>query len=103
MAEARKNKKNIIIFPEGTRTLTGKLGNFKKTFAILSRELNVPIIPVSIKGAYEALPTGSTFPKPFKRISVEFHEAIHPEGNTYEDIAIKVKQQIEMSLGEKVA
>ena len=103
MAEALKNKKNIIIFPEGTRTLTGKIGNFKKTFAILSRELNVPIVPVSIKGAYEAVPSGSRFPIPFKRICIEFHKPILPGENSYDDIASQVKEQIEVSLAEKVA
>ncbi len=65
MAEVLKRGKNIIIFPEGTRTQTGEIGDFKKTFAILSRELNVPIVPVAISGAYDALPRGTHFPKPW--------------------------------------
>ncbi|MEJ2637844.1 MAG: AMP-binding protein, partial [Calditrichia bacterium] len=44
MAAALKNGKNVMIFPEGTRTKDGELGKFKKTFAILSRELNVPVV-----------------------------------------------------------
>ena len=36
----------------------GKMIAFKKTFAILSKELNVPVVPVRISGAFEALPRG---------------------------------------------
>ena len=81
LGEALKKKKNIIIFPEGTRTTDGKLGEFKKTFAILSRELNVPVIPVSIKGAFDAMPKGSILPRPHK-VQVEFLEPRIPYRET---------------------
>ncbi|MFW5656034.1 MAG: AMP-binding protein [Bacteroidota bacterium] len=98
MAVALKERKNIIIFPEGTRSKSGKLGDFKKTFAILSRELNVPVVPVSIEGAGNALPTGSKFPKPFKRICVEFHPPISPENHSYDSLTDKVKSSIQQGL-----
>ncbi|MCW3787621.1 AMP-binding protein [Plebeiibacterium sediminum] len=94
MGEALKKKKNLIIFPEGTRTKNGSLGDFKKTFAILSRELNVPVVPVSIKGAYDALPKGSKFPRPFKKVMVEFLEPVLPGSSTYEHIADTVYNKI---------
>ena len=94
LAEVLKNQKNIIIFPEGTRSLTGDLGQFKKTFAILSRELNIPVVPVSIKGAINALPKGSIFPRPWKKIEVEFLQPVYPEGNSYEHIADTVRNRI---------
>ncbi len=94
MGEALKKKKNLIIFPEGTRTKNGHLGDFKKTFAILSRELNVPVVPVSIKGAYDALPKGSKFPRPFKKVIVEFLEPVLPGSNTYDHIAESVYNKI---------
>jgi len=94
MGEVLKKNKNLIIFPEGTRTLDGKLGDFKKTFAILSKELNIPVVPVSIKGAFEALPKGAIFPKPFKRIHIEFLPAILPEADTYETLTEKVYKGI---------
>ena len=60
LGEVLKRGESIIIFPEGTRTETGKLGEFKKTFAILSVELGVPVIPVTIDGAFEAMPVSYT-------------------------------------------
>ncbi len=99
MAEVLRQKRSLIIFPEGTRTRTGNLGEFKKTFAILSRELDVPVIPVSIKGAYEALPTGSKFPKPWKRINVEFLQPVYPGSHSYESLTDHVRKQIQGKLG----
>ncbi|MCK4641070.1 MAG: AMP-binding protein [Candidatus Marinimicrobia bacterium] len=98
LAEVLKNGKNIVIFPEGTRTRTGKISAFKKSFAILSCELNVPIVPVSIKGAFEALPRGSIFPKPWKKISVKFHKPVYPEGHNYESLLDQVYSKLAAEL-----
>lgn len=100
MAEVLKRGKNIIIFPEGTRTHTGELGDFKKTFAILSRELNVPIVPVAIEGAYNALPRGTHFPKPFKKINVKFLKPVLPENQTYDSLKSRIFQEISEHLNK---
>jgi len=97
LAEALKKKKNVIIFPEGTRTLNGKLGEFKKTFAILAKELNVPVVPVSIKGAFDAMPKGTIVPRPHK-VQVEFLDPIYPNKkntSTYENLTDNVYREIE--------
>jgi len=98
LAEVLKQKKNLMIFPEGTRSANGDLGDFKKTFAILSRELNIPIVPVSISGANYAMPKGSFFPKPFKKISVEFLKPIYPKNMSYENITNTVRDKIKENL-----
>jgi long-chain acyl-CoA synthetase len=98
MAEVLKQGKKIIIFPEGTRTKTGDIGDFKKTFAILSKELDIPVIPVAIDGAYKALPRGSRFPRPFTKIQVEFLNAVYPETYTTDSLRDEVKQQISQKL-----
>jgi long-chain acyl-CoA synthetase len=101
MAEVLKRGKNIIIFPEGTRTQTGEIGDFKKTFAILSRELNVPIVPVAISGAYDALPRGTLFPKPWKKINVNFLKPILPENHTYDSLKDIVQRKVSEHLKKK--
>lgn len=101
LAEVLKRGKNIIIFPEGTRTISGDIGDFKKTFAILSRELNVPVVPVVIKGAYDALPRGTHFPKPWKKINVRFLKPVKPENHTYESLKDIVKAKVTEQLNKK--
>ncbi len=98
MAVALQEGKKVIIFPEGTRTKTGEVGEFKKTFAILSTELNVPIVPVAIGGADRALPVGAKIPRPFVKVKVKFLEPISPEGHTAESLAESVQKTIEETL-----
>ena len=87
--------KSIMIFPEGTRTYTGHLNTFKKTFAILSKELNVPIIPVRISGAFRMLKRGSRFIQPC-HIQVEYLPKVEPNDSlTYEEITEIVKNRID--------
>ena len=103
MAAALKEGRKVIIFPEGTRSKTGELGEFKKTFAILSTELNVPVVPVVIDGADKALPVGAKIPRPWKKIQVKFLEPIKPEGYTAEEMAEGVHNKIEEVLTGKAS
>ena len=54
---------SIIIFPEGTRSLNGKMNKFKNGIGVLAQEMEVPIIPIKIHGNFEILPKGKNFPK----------------------------------------
>jgi long-chain acyl-CoA synthetase len=86
LAEVLKKGKNLMIFPEGTRSLTGKMGEFKQTFAILSSELKVPVVPVAIQGSFNILPSGSRFPRLFRKVYIEFLPPVYPENHTYESL-----------------
>ena len=65
----------VVIFPEGTRTATGRLGELKSGFALLAKKAEVPIVPVAIVGAYECWPRTSLLPRP-GRIRLEFGRVI---------------------------
>jgi long-chain acyl-CoA synthetase len=103
MAAALKEGRKVIIFPEGTRSKTGEVGEFKKTFAILSTELNVPVVPVAIEGADKALPFGAKIPRPWKRVRVEFLEPINPEGYTPEKLVEDVQGKIKQTLAKQAS
>lgn len=94
-----KNNKKLMIFPEGARTRDGELLEFKKTFAILAKELNVPIYPFVINGAYESWPIGQTLPKKGK-LSVEFLDKIEPENLSVEEIVNTTKDKIAKKINE---
>ena len=65
----------VVIFPEGTRTATGQLGEIKSGFALLAKKAGVPIVPVAIVGAYECWPRSRLLPRP-GRIRLEFGRLI---------------------------
>lgn len=100
LAEVLKSGKKIILFPEGTRTHTGELSDFKKTFAILSRELNVPVVPVAISGAFKAFPRGSKVPRPGTPIRVSFLPPINPADYDLDSLIEMVKSKIETKINE---
>lgn len=54
----------ILIFPEGTRSKTGKMAPFKVGAASLAHSLEVPVVPVALIGAHEAMPKDSSWPRP---------------------------------------
>ena len=84
-AEGLKKGKVLCVFPEGTRSIDGRLKPFRKGPAILSTELKVPVVPVGIAGTYEAWRRGSnrirlhpveiTFGKPFLPDPADYQEA----------------------------
>jgi long-chain acyl-CoA synthetase len=94
MAEVVKQGKKILIFPEGTRTKTGEMGDFKKTYAILSAELNIPVVPIAISGAYKAMSSGKKRIKRGEKITVEFLPAVYPENLKPEELNEIVKEKI---------
>ena len=67
----------IIIFPEGTRSRTGEMKEFEPGAAALAAMVpDAPILPVRIRGAYEAFPPNASFPRP-RKISVHFGQPFH--------------------------
>ncbi len=91
---------NVLIYPEGTRTKNGKLGMFKKSFAILAKEFNIPIIPVAIHGTFEVMPKGRFWLKR-GNIRITCLHTITPCEKSYDEIVEEVKLRIEEGLKEK--
>lgn len=98
LAEVLKEGKNVVIFPEGRRSDSGKLSKFRRTFAILSKELGVPVLPICIRGAYEALPRTCSFVKP-KKIEIEYLPIVKPDDySDYDEMAEAVRSKIQERL-----
>jgi len=65
----------VGIYPEGTRTRNGSVGEFKPGFIAMIRRGELPVYPVGIAGAFEALPRGAWFLRP-KPVRVVFGEPL---------------------------
>jgi len=72
----RQMRCNLILFPEGTRSKTGQLQKLKKGAAYFAQSLQMPLVPVHIRGTFESLPKGRNFPLP-KRISVTIGKPVY--------------------------
>jgi 1-acyl-sn-glycerol-3-phosphate acyltransferase len=66
---------SLIVFPEGARTRDGHVHNFKKGIFNLAHKFGIPIVPVSIAGAYQCFQTGNWMLYPGK-ITVYVHGTI---------------------------
>ena len=53
----------LVLFPEGTRSRDGKLGNFRKGTAWIAKRSGVPVVPVRIVGSFEAWPPHRALPR----------------------------------------
>jgi len=98
LSEVLKSGKNVIIFPEGTRSKDNKLNTFKDMFAILSKELNVPVIPIAISGSERAVYNHIYLPRPFAKVTVSFLDTIYPQNISADDIRKCVVEQISQCL-----
>ena len=68
----------VVLFPEGTRSASGALGEMKAGIAVLALRARVPIVPAAVAGTFEAWPRWRPFPWPYP-IRVHYGPAIPPE------------------------
>jgi long-chain acyl-CoA synthetase len=92
---ALSHKKIICIFSEGSRSISEEIGEFKKGIGILAKELNIPIIPVYIRGSHYSWPRGNRFPRPCP-LKVIFGRPIHWQdlGDDYDTIANGLRAEV---------
>jgi 1-acyl-sn-glycerol-3-phosphate acyltransferase len=54
----KKKRYSFLVFPEGTRSKSGQMQNFKKGGFLMALKAGVPVLPVKISGSYQLLPPG---------------------------------------------
>ncbi len=104
-----KQGKGLCVFPEGERSVDGRVRPFRKGVGILARELKVPVLPAHISGAFESWPRGQSLPK-IHRIRVRFGPVVTPEellagegprgGDEYETIVMRLRERV-IALGRE--
>jgi long-chain acyl-CoA synthetase len=85
---------SILIFPEGTETRDGQLQPFKAGIGLLVSELNVPVIPIMLRGLFELKQRRQFFVSP-GRVSVTFGDPIE---FSREANAAEITNQLEVKL-----
>jgi 1-acyl-sn-glycerol-3-phosphate acyltransferase len=82
----RERGYSYLIFPEGTRSLDGRLQSFRRGGFFLALAGGAPIVPVTIRGTYDLMPKRQWFARS-GRVEVVFHEPVRVEGRTEGDVA----------------
>ncbi|MFI5378319.1 MAG: lysophospholipid acyltransferase family protein [Tepidisphaerales bacterium] len=54
----------LILFPEGTRSATGRMGEFRPGIGALAAGMDLPVVPCAVQGAFAAWPKGAFLPRP---------------------------------------
>jgi 1-acyl-sn-glycerol-3-phosphate acyltransferase len=86
----------LLLFPEGTRSRTGEMGQFKPGAAALCISRDVPCVPIAIVGANEAMPRGKVLPhKGRPQIFITFGEPMIPEdGETTLQFSDRISKEV---------
>lgn len=90
----------VLIFPEGTRTRTGRLGPAQPGLGFVVARTGVPVIPIRIFGSFQAFPPNGK-PKLWHPLQVVIGEPMHFDTTTdgdsrtrYQAISEKVMERI---------
>lgn len=66
---------SVVVFPEGSRTFDGKVQAFRRGAYTLAVEFGLPVVPVTIDGAFDVMPRTSWLPRP-GHIKLTIHRPI---------------------------
>jgi len=70
----------VALFPEQTRSSTGEVQAIKPGFHFLAERARVPVLPIIIRGAFEAWPRARRLPRCFRRVDVKVGRPFRVEG-----------------------
>jgi len=90
----------VVLFPEGTRTHDGRLGEFHGGFITLARRSGAAILPAAIEGAFDAWPRHRMLPR-LGEIHVRYGTPLTPETiatMSDEQVLAEVRRRIELCL-----
>lgn len=96
MAKLVSGARSLIIFPEGTRSIDGRVGRFKGGSFLLAIDAGIPIVPISIAGSRHVMLKGRLMTCP-GRVMLSVHDPIPTAGLSREharDLAERVRQVV---------
>lgn len=73
-----RSGRSLLIFPEGTRSVTGELGPIRRGVAVLATHTGVPVLPLFVHGLAQVMPKGGVAPLP-GGVVVDVGDVVSPE------------------------
>eukprot|EP00667_Euglena_gracilis_P015226 EG_transcript_15827 len=74
-----RNGASMFVFPEGTRSKTGKVGPFRQGAFSMARKVGVPVVPITIIGSGNTMPPGKLrLYRRSHKVSIVVHPMVHP-------------------------
>jgi 1-acyl-sn-glycerol-3-phosphate acyltransferase len=95
--------RSVLLFPEGTRTKDGSLGNFKRGGLMISLETGIPIVPVAFVNTFEMMDKDSWTMKNHL-LELRIGKPILPSSFTVErrrELAKQVQDEVKILLNQK--
>jgi len=102
----------VVLFPEGTRSIDGRVAHFKRGVAVLLRRTRCPVVPAALTGTHNAWPRGRPLPRlvsdpigviygpPINHDSLMAHGADHAL-RTLRTRIIELKRELTEHLGSR--
>lgn len=85
------NGVSMVIFPEGARSRSGKLGHFKRGAYYVAHDMKLPVVPLTINGAYDVLKRDGFHLRPGK-LELVIHQPVPTEFLTEEEIPALIEE-----------
>jgi 1-acyl-sn-glycerol-3-phosphate acyltransferase len=90
---------STVIYPEGTRTKTGEMGRFKPGAFKIAMDLNLPVVPLSLGGFFEAMPSGRAYVNPGSRVTLHIGKPIDlSQFNDINEAMAAVREKVQEGL-----
>lgn len=85
---------SLLLYPEGTRSRTGRIASFKPGVGVLAKFTRRPVVPVCVEGGRRILPCGAFLPQPGK-VVVRYGRPMRFDAtDTLESFAARLEEQV---------
>ncbi len=84
----------MLVYPQGTRSLTGRLQPFRTGTGLLATDLRLPVVPIGVEGTHALLPKGRRLPRRGP-VTVRFGPPLRPgPGDGHVETATRLAEAV---------